>query len=203
MFYCLPTQPPISLSDNLSENYYCGYPPQTESKGVGGVDPPPLPEDLPHSSMFANERLPGPLPLKAKPSKPDSLASPVAAAAVGGSEEKPHKEIGILYLAQLRKSPYPINGCLRVNHRAARSHFKRHADIKHRGELPFSLLLFTHLRLFLSHSLCLSAEEVRTSLHELASSDSSWLRSAGWKLELFQRHLQEMVSLSPSLSVFL
>ena len=84
--------------------------------------------------MFANERLPGPLPLKTKTSKTD-LVSPVVPEP---GDDKAHKEVGVLYLAQLRKSPYPINGCLRVNHRAAHSHFKRHADIKHCGKNTLS-----------------------------------------------------------------
>ena len=38
------------------------------------------------------------------------------------------------YLSQLKRCPYPINGVYKVHHRAARNHFRRHADIKHRGE---------------------------------------------------------------------
>ena len=156
---CSPP-PPLSLtslSDKLSENYYYTCPNQTESTRGGGVgDAHPPPGDPPHPSMFANERLPGPLPLKAKPSKLDPLVSPVPTAPVGGSEGKQPKEVGILYLAQLRKSPYPINGCLRVNHRAARSHFKRHADIKHRGG-------------GLSLSLSLSHTHTHTHTHSLVS----------------------------------
>ena len=43
------------------------------------------------------------------------------------------KKVEIRYLSQLRRSPYPINGVYRIYHRAAHNHFKRHADIKHRG----------------------------------------------------------------------
>ena len=45
------------------------------------------------------------------------------------------KEVEMRYLSQLKKCPYPINGVYKVHHRAARNHFRRHADIKHRGEL--------------------------------------------------------------------
>ena len=45
------------------------------------------------------------------------------------------KEVEFRYLSQLRQSPWPINGVYKIHHRAAHNHFKRHADIKHRGEL--------------------------------------------------------------------
>ena len=43
------------------------------------------------------------------------------------------KEVEVRYLSQLKRCPYPINGVYKVHHRAARNHFRRHADIKHRG----------------------------------------------------------------------
>ena len=47
------------------------------------------------------------------------------------------KEVEMRYLSQLKKCPYPINGVYKVHHRAARNHFRRHADIKHRGEYGY------------------------------------------------------------------
>lgn len=38
-----------------------------------------------------------------------------------------------------------------------------------------------------------SLEENKESIHEVASNESSWLRSSGWKLQLFKKHLNEMV----------
>ena len=127
-------------SDNIGDNYYNSLSSQNEAQG-GGVTSP-LSLESPHPSMFANERLPGPLPLKTKTSKTD-LVSPVVSepGASCGDDKLHNKEVGVLYLAQLRKSPYPINGCLRVNHRAAHSHFKRHADIKQRGKNTCSITL--------------------------------------------------------------
>lgn len=44
------------------------------------------------------------------------------------------KELEIRYLAQLRKSPYPINGVYKLWHRVAHNHFRRYTDVRHRGE---------------------------------------------------------------------
>ena len=44
------------------------------------------------------------------------------------------KEVEVCYLAQLRRSPYPINGIYKLSHRAAHNHFRKYSDIKHRGE---------------------------------------------------------------------
>lgn len=91
--------------------------------------------DSAHTLIFANERLPGPLPLKTKPLVPVSQAGIVLPNTETSSlAENGHKEIGILYLSQLRKSPYPINGCMRINHRSLHSHFKRYSDIKSKGQ---------------------------------------------------------------------
>lgn len=76
-----------------------------------------------HHSMIAHERLPGPLPLKNK----------------GHNEQwtdngKSQKDVEILYLAQLRRSQYPMVQLCKKTHRTAHNHFRRHADIKHHGK---------------------------------------------------------------------
>lgn len=44
-------------------------------------------------------------------------------------------EVGIRYLSQLRRSPFPINGIYALHHHSATNHFRRYADIKHRGTI--------------------------------------------------------------------
>lgn len=45
------------------------------------------------------------------------------------------KVVEIRYLSQLRRSPFPINGVYKLRHHTAHNHFRRYADVKHRGEL--------------------------------------------------------------------
>eukprot|EP00731_Ephydatia_muelleri_P030247 Em0021g770a len=68
----------------------------------------------------------------------------------------------------LHRSPFPINGVYQVYHRAARNHFRRHADIKHR-------------------------EEDHVSIQDVANDQSSYPRARGWKLKHFSTQLLEMV----------
>lgn len=78
--------------------------------------------------MMANERLLGPLPLKEK----------VSHNTIDEEEEMVSNQLdkssNVLYVSQLRKSQYPIVQLCRRTHRTARNHFRRHADIKNKGE---------------------------------------------------------------------
>ena len=56
----------------------------------------------------------------------------------------PVKELEIRYLSQLRQSPFLINGIYKIYHQSANNHFRRHADIKHRGKLSYNTPPWTH-----------------------------------------------------------
>lgn len=86
---------------------------------IGGRGP------LQHNSMVANERLPGPLPLKER--KIDNVEDVLTRV------EKPDKDVGMVYMSQLRRPQFPMVQLCRRTHRTARNHFRRHADIKQRG----------------------------------------------------------------------
>lgn len=77
---------------------------------------------------------------------------------------------------QLRRSPFPINGVYQVYHRAARNHFRRHADIKHR-------------------------EEEHISIQDIANDQSSYPRARGWKLKHFTTQLLEMMEVERGILV--
>lgn len=47
------------------------------------------------------------------------------------------KEVEVCYLAQLRRSQYPINGIYKLTHNSAHNHFRKHSDVKHRGRWPW------------------------------------------------------------------
>lgn len=106
------------------------------------------------------------------------------------------KKVEFCYLSQLRRSPYPINGVYRTYHRAAHNHFKRHADIKHRGTQhstspsSISSLPPPDSQSPFSPS---NSEEERTSAYDIASKKSNWQRATGWKLHHFESQLDEMV----------
>jgi len=105
------------------------------------------------------------------------------------------KKVEFCYLSQLRRSPYPINGVYRTYHRAAHNHFKRHADIKHRGTQhstspsSISSLPPPDSQSPFSSS---NSEEERTSAYDIASKKSNWQRATGWKLHHFESQLDEM-----------
>lgn len=84
--------------------------------------------------MMANERLLGPLPLKDKSSHKASEEEPCSSQL----EKQLDKSSNILYISQIRKSPYPIVQLCRRTHRTARNHFRRHADIKYKGKRNIS-----------------------------------------------------------------
>lgn len=90
----------------------------------------------------------------------------------------------------LHRSPFPINGVYQVYHRAARNHFRRHADIKHRGGCGFPLTVILPWWLVL---LCW-LEEDHVSIQDVANDQSSYPRARGWKLKHFSTQLLEMVS---------
>ena len=74
--------------------------------------------------MLANERLPGPLPHKSKANFQGVEVHP---------SMKVEKQLEIMYLSQLRKYPIPIIQLCKRTRRTPYNHFRRHADIKHKG----------------------------------------------------------------------
>ena len=76
--------------------------------------------------MIAHERLPGPLPLKNKGHVNESEE--------WTEEKKNQKDKEIMYISQLRKSPYPLAYLNKKSYRGLHKHFRRHADIKHHGQ---------------------------------------------------------------------
>jgi hypothetical protein len=108
-------------------------------------------------SMIAHERLPGPLPLKVK----------------GRGQEEDEwgyekKEKDVLFISQLRKSPYPILPVNKKAYKSTHKHFCRHADIKNH-------------------------EHSHLSVNEICNGESLWLRSSGWKLHHLNSHIQNIV----------
>lgn len=77
------------------------------------------------------------------------------------------KDVEIRYLAQLRRSPYPINGVYKLRHQVAQNHFRRYADVKHKAALPMSV-------------------------YDLANDKTSLHRASGWKLHHFNSQLEEV-----------
>jgi hypothetical protein len=109
--------------------------------------------------MIAHERLPGPLPLKVK----------------GRGQEEDEwgyekKEKDVLFISQLRKSPYPILPVNKKAYKSTHKHFCRHADIKNH-------------------------EHSHLSVNEICNGESLWLRSSGWKLHHLNSHIQNIENL--------
>lgn len=110
----------------------------------------------------------------------------------------------VRYLSQLKKCPYPINGVYKVHHRAARNHFRRHADIKHRGKCRIIIRGRERERdrqtdrerereILLVMAILFPAEDHRPSVYEIADDKASLQRASGWKIIHFTSQLQEMV----------
>lgn len=114
-----------------------------------------------HHSMLANERLPGPLPHKSKGNFQGMEVHP---------SMKVEKQLEIIYLSQLRKSPIPIIQLCKRTRRTPYNHFRRHADIKHK-------------------------EDTKVATHDICNQESTWLRSSGWKILHFNSQLNRMEDL--------
>ena len=81
--------------------------------------------------MVAYERLLGPLPLKEKKSCNNTDMEET----VPRFDKQEKGTVGVIYMSQLRRSQYPMVQLCRRSHRVPRNHFRKHADIKHKGKV--------------------------------------------------------------------
>ena len=107
-------------SESINDHFYPHQPHSQEDDLVSH----PHANVTTHHSMLANERLPGPLPHKSRGNFQGVEVHP---------SMKVEKQLEIIYLSQLRKSPIPIIQLCKRTRRTPYNHFRRHADIKHKG----------------------------------------------------------------------
>ena len=123
IYLLLYMYPLIFSSDSINDHNFLAHNSQDE-------DTPLIAETSTHNSMVANERLLGPLPLKEK--KHHQVTMEEITTKIDTNQHK-KGTTDIIYMSQLRRSQFPIIQLCRKNHRAPRNHFRRHADIKHKG----------------------------------------------------------------------